>query len=100
MNVKRIFSTCLMLVLSIGLTGIAPASAAPLSQNSNAGTAQTYLILYNAQSVPNNAASAIANAGGTLVYSYDAIGVAVAQSSSDSFRSNLLLDPHVQGAEA
>ena len=82
MNVKKIFSMALMLFLSIGLIGITPVSAASSSQTSHSGTTQTYLILYNTQSVPNNAATKIAAAGGTLVYSYDAIGVVVARSSN------------------
>ncbi|HEX2697715.1 MAG TPA: hypothetical protein VHM28_08395, partial [Anaerolineales bacterium] len=100
MNVKRIVNMGLMLILSIGLIGITPVSAASPSQTSNAGATQTYLILYNAQSVPSDAATSIATAGGTLVYSYDAIGVAVARSSSDTFRTNLLTDPRIQGAQA
>src|SRR5262245_27494440 len=40
-----------------------------------AGTAQTYLVLYKGNSVATNAITA---AGGTLVYAYNQIGVAVA----------------------
>src|SRR5262249_41446835 len=56
----------------------------------SAGTAQNYLILYKSNSVSSDAAASIQKAGGTLVYSYDQIGVAVATSSSDSFRGDLL----------
>lgn len=62
-----------------------------------AGTMQTYLVVYESQAVPSNAATVIAQAGGTLVYSYDPIGVAIARSDNDSFRSNLLSDNRIQG---
>jgi subtilisin family serine protease len=68
---------------------------------SGAGTAQNYLVLYKSQNVPAGAAKAIQQAGGTLVYAYDQIGVAVASSSSDSFRSDLLkADNSVENAAA
>ena len=72
--------------------------AAPTVTTVHAGTAQTYLVLYNAQAVPADAATIITNAGGTLVYSYDAIGVAIARSDNPSFRDNLLKDSRVNGA--
>ncbi|HEX9077395.1 MAG TPA: hypothetical protein VF932_16525, partial [Anaerolineae bacterium] len=66
-----------------------------------AATAQTYIVLYKGQAVPANAASTFANAGGSLVYSYNEIGVAIAQSDNASFGSNLAaLDSSVQGAVA
>ena len=42
-------------------------------------------MLYKGQSAPANAAAAIQKAGGTVVYVYDQIGVAIA--SSDHRRS-------------
>jgi subtilisin family serine protease len=65
-----------------------------------AGAADTYLILYSKASVPADAARSIADAGGTLVASYDAIGVAVATSSSAQFRANVVRDARVEGAAA
>jgi subtilisin family serine protease len=60
-----------------------------------------YIVLYKSESVPANAAKAIQQAGGTLVYAYDQIGVAVASSSDSSFRSKLLqIDPSVENAAA
>jgi len=41
----------------------------------------TYIVLYKANSVPSNAATALSAAGGKLVWSYREIGVAIAQSS-------------------
>jgi lantibiotic leader peptide-processing serine protease len=65
-----------------------------------AGTMQTYLVLYSAQAVPADASTTIASAGGTLVYRYDQIGVAIARSDGDSFRANLLKDKRIEGAAA
>ncbi len=61
----------------------------------HAGTQQTYLVLYKQSSV---AADAIAKAGGTLVYSYDAIGVAVASSDNPTFAGDVSADGRVEGA--
>ena len=65
-----------------------------------AGTDQTYLIVYQAKSVPSDAASRISAAGGTLVASYGAIGVAVARSSSATFKTNVKADSRVAAAAA
>src|SRR5881409_3499487 len=66
-----------------------------------ADTSQNYIILYKSQNTPANAAKSIQQAGGTLVYSYDQIGVAIASSSDASFRSNLLrADNSIDGAVA
>src|SRR6185503_1297193 len=65
-----------------------------------AGVTQTYVILYKTQSVSSDAAAVIAKAGGTLVYNYKAIGVVIASSSNDLFRSNLMRDKRVEGAAA
>jgi subtilisin family serine protease len=50
--------------------------------------------------VPADAAKTISDAGGTLVYSYDAIGVAIARSASASFATTLAKDGRVEGASA
>src|SRR5258705_12448077 len=62
-----------------------------------AGTSQTYLVLYKGNTV---VASAITAAGGTLVYSYGQIGVAVASSSSATFATDVARDSRVEGAAA
>src|SRR5450759_3557562 len=85
-----------VLVLTSLLFGASAGSAAP----AQAGTTETYLVLYKANSVPADAATSIANAGGTLVYAYDAIGVAIARSDSAGFRDALLKDKRVDGASA
>jgi subtilisin family serine protease len=63
--------------------------------------AAKYLVLYQQQAVPANAAASMFAAGGQLVYSYDAIGVAVANSDSSSFASDLMQsDRSVDAVEA
>lgn len=82
-----VFAICL-----IGL--IVPVTAV------EAGATQNYIVLFKQLNVPANASSLIASAGGTLVYSYDPIGVVIASSASDSFRSNLLADNRVENASS
>ncbi|MFN2593979.1 MAG: S8 family serine peptidase [Actinomycetota bacterium] len=65
-----------------------------------AGTTQTYLVLYKSQAVPADAGTSIQKAGGTVVYSYDAIGVVIARSSSSTFASNVGRDNKVDGVSA
>ena len=72
----------------------------PATHSQSVQTRQTYIVLYKAQSVPIDAASVIANAGGTLVKSYDKIGVAIATAPSQSFRDSLLADSRVEGASS
>src|SRR3954447_19064648 len=64
----------------------------------SAGAAANYIVLYKGQAVPKDAASTIRAAGGSLVYSYDQIGVAIASSSNASFRANLLKDNRIENA--
>jgi hypothetical protein len=59
--------TLLSIIAILSMFSISMVGAAPVQS----GTAQTYIVLYKSQSVPNNAASSIAAAGGSLVYSYD-----------------------------
>ncbi len=85
-----------VIVLTALLAGAGAGSAAPLRE----GEGETYIVLYKGNSVPADAASVIAQAGGTLVYAYDKIGVAIARSADASFRANLLLDKRIEGASA
>ena len=68
--------------------------------NASSGAGEKYIVLYKGQSVPSDAAATIAKAGGTLVYSYAQIGVAIAQSNNASFRANLLKDARIDDASA
>jgi lantibiotic leader peptide-processing serine protease len=85
----------LLLALVAAAAFVAVGTAAT---SSSTDAAASYLVVYKGQSVPNDAASAIAGAGGSLVYAYDQIGVAVARSANSSFRDNLLKDNRVDNA--
>lgn len=104
MKVKKILTLVSVLVVLISMTGILSVGASPsdvsAQQPYKAGTMQTYVVLYKTNSVSSNAATVIANAGGSLVYSYDKIGVVIARSDNELFRSNLMLDKRVEGASA
>jgi lantibiotic leader peptide-processing serine protease len=91
---KRVISLFLV------LAAIAVALVALYTAPAQASTAQTYIVLYKAQSVPADAATAIANAGGTLVYRYNEIGVAIARSTSSSFTDKLAKDNKIEGVSA
>jgi subtilisin family serine protease len=94
------------LVIAAGVVGLAvlalilATGVFESAKGAQAGTTQTYVVLYKQQVVPADAASAIQKAGGTLVYSYDAIGVAIAQSASASFRAKVVADRKVEGVSS
>jgi len=75
-----------------GLIAAATAIAAPAAFGSN------YIVLYQQQAIQGSAATTIQQAGGTLVYAYPQIGVAIASSSNPSFRDNLLKNSAIAGA--
>lgn len=104
MRFKRFLTLVSVLVVMISMTGILSVGAAPNGavgqQPYRAGAMQTYVVLYKTNAVSSDAAAVIANAGGSLVYSYDKIGVVIASSSNELFRSNLTLDKRVEGAAA
>ena len=78
------------LVLGAVTLGVAGAAA-------GSSATATYLVLYKKQALPSGAAASIQKAGGTLVYGYGQIGVAVASSDSSAFASTLALDSSVDG---
>jgi subtilisin family serine protease len=94
------------LVIAAGVVGLAvlalilATGVLESAKGAQAGTTQTYVVLYRQSAVPADAASAIQKAGGTLVYSYDAIGVAIAQSASASFRAKVVADRKVEGVSS
>jgi lantibiotic leader peptide-processing serine protease len=51
--------------------------------------AARYIVLFHGKSVPRSAEKAIAKAGGTLIYSYDQIGVAIVDSDNPAFLEQL-----------
>jgi subtilisin family serine protease len=86
-----------VLLLAV-LAGAVFVTVATAGTSSSAGAAANYLVLYKGEAVPSDAASTISKAGGTLVYTYDQIGVAIARSDSTSFRDNLLQDNRIENA--
>ncbi len=88
---------------AIGLTVLALGAITGMfgsASGAQAGSTQTYLVLYKQTAVPADAARAIQKAGGTLVYTYEAIGVAVAQSASASFRAKVMADKKIEGVSS
>jgi subtilisin family serine protease len=81
-------------LLVVGLLAFAAAVAAPAAFGS------TYIVLYKQQAISSDAATSIAQAGGTLVYAYPQIGVVIAKSDSATFRDNVMKDGNVEGASA
>src|SRR3954462_3425718 len=63
-----------------------------------AALAANYVVLYKQQAVPADGAETVAKAGGSLVYAYPEIGVAIASSDSAAFRNNLLKDNRIENA--
>ena len=80
-HLVAIISTLLILTTTTSPLRASLAAAASVA----AAEGETYLLLYKDNSVSSNVAQAIANAGGTFVYSYPEIGVVIARSSSPTF---------------
>jgi subtilisin family serine protease len=96
MRSHKVLSLALLVVLLVTAVLVSSVGAAP----PQAAGGETFVVLYKANAVPADAAAAIAKAGGTLVYSYDQIGVAIARSDSASFRASLLADKRVENASS
>jgi subtilisin family serine protease len=62
--------------------------------------AQNYVVLYKQNSVASDVSTTVQKAGGTLVYTYSQIGVAIAKSDSASFRTNMLKDSRIDNVSA
>jgi lantibiotic leader peptide-processing serine protease len=60
-------------------------------------SAAKYIVLYHQHAVPASATSDIQKAGGRVVAKYNQIGVVVAESSSQTFRSSLIGDNRIEG---
>jgi lantibiotic leader peptide-processing serine protease len=77
---------------------LAAAAAVVLSLAfASTASAARFVVLYKSNDVPASAKSDVQAAGGTWVYGYDAIGVAIARSSSASFASRMEKDNRVEG---
>src|SRR5690242_18742133 len=62
-----------------------------------AARADSFVVLYKQNAVPASARADIQQAGGSLVYGYDQIGVAIARSDNASFAAALENDSRVEG---
>jgi lantibiotic leader peptide-processing serine protease len=94
MRVRSILGATVLVAATVVTTtaaGVGPSAAA---------AGQTYLVVFKAQAVPSGAASMISGAGGTVVASYNAIGVVVAQSSAAAFATSVGKDARVEGVAA
>jgi len=104
MKTGRILILISVLTILIAMTGILSAGATSLETSAlqpyQAGSAQTYVVLYKTNAVSSNAAGVITNAGGTLVASYDKIGVVIARSDNELFGNNMMLGAKVEGVAA
>jgi subtilisin family serine protease len=89
--------------ISVAVVGALLLLGTPIASSDTTGTTgatETYLVLYKQQAVPADAATRIAQAGGSLVQAYGAIGVVVARSNNSAFGSRVAADSRVQGAAA
>src|SRR3954454_22825708 len=80
-----------LLVAAVAVLSLAFASTA---------SADSFVVLYKGNAVPASAETDVHKAGGTFVYGYDAIGVAIARSDSASFAANLSKDNRVEGVSS
>jgi subtilisin family serine protease len=60
-----------------------------------AGTAETYLVLYADQTLPSGAAGHVQASGGSVLATYPEIGVVVARSATTSFKAQVKRDSRV-----
>lgn len=94
----KLFSLFRVLSLPVVLSLLLAAAVSPTVVVQASTSSQNYIVLYRGDSVPADAAAVIAAAGGTLVQSYNAIGVAIARSDNARFRSALLRDNRIENA--
>jgi lantibiotic leader peptide-processing serine protease len=90
------FTTAGALFIAAAILFLLPMNTASV----RAGSPHTYIVLYKTQAVSKDAARVIANAGGTLLASYKAIGVVIASSDNDAFRTNMMKNSAIQGVAA
>jgi subtilisin family serine protease len=104
MKLRSAFSMIAALGIALSSTSAIAVSAAPAAsgatQISSTTGSQNYLVVYSGLAVPSGAASMIKKAGGSVVYSYGAIGVVLATSSSSTFASNMMKNGGVLGVDS
>ena len=83
------------------LRGLVVAAVAMLSLAfASTASADSFIVLYKGSSVPASASADVQKAGGTYVYGYDQIGVAIARSDSASFAAQMAKDNRVEGVSS
>jgi lantibiotic leader peptide-processing serine protease len=80
-----------LLAAAVGLLSLAFASTA---------SADTFVVLYKSSAVPASALADVQKAGGTYVYGYNEIGVAIARSNNSDFAAKLGKDKRVEGVSS
>src|SRR5438105_3166791 len=80
--------------------GVAALVVATTAVGAPSSSDSTYVVLYQQQAIAGNAAATMQQAGGSLLYAYPAIGVAIARSSSPSFRDDLLKSSAIENVAA
>jgi subtilisin family serine protease len=85
---RLLVRAAVVLAASVVTSGVLAATA----------NAQNYILLYKQNAVSADVATTVQKAGGTLVYTYPQIGVAIASSDSASFRDNVLKDSRIENA--
>jgi subtilisin family serine protease len=83
------------------LRGLVAGAVAVLSLAfASTASADSFIVLYKGSAVPASAKSDVQKAGGTFVYGYDQIGVAIARSNSSTFADKLAKDNRVDGVSS
>jgi subtilisin family serine protease len=83
------------------LRGLLAATVALLSLAfASTASADTFIVLYKGNAVPASAGSDVQRAGGTYVFGYNQIGVAIARSNSSDFAAKLGKDSRVEGVSS
>jgi subtilisin family serine protease len=79
---------------------VAAAAFGPGATAAQAGTEQTYLVLYDGASLPAGAAAHVQASGGSVVAAYPQIGVVVARSATAAFATQVRGDSRVSGVSS
>jgi hypothetical protein len=82
-RLTRVLLVAAVVVVALAFAGVA--------------NAEKYVVLYKQEAVPANATAKVQQAGGTVIAVYNEIGVVIAQSTSTSFRANLMQDNRIDG---
>src|SRR5512141_3003939 len=93
-------TTTLRRLGALGAVGALALLGMPAVHAADSGTEQSYLVVYQAQSLSPNATATITSAGGTVLASYPQIGVVVARSASATFGDTLMANGQIQGVAA